>query len=116
MLRTQLALSSSAEVIEDVIKTAPTEGIDYSDPVIVESVADALDASIGGGEVRQIPEMVVLVAHSDAAMTSFVDRLLGVLKKHGGEQVTVQDPASGEPLGVISDEIGRDGVHKVLSA
>ena len=111
-IRTQLAIVASPEVIEEI--TQATEGVAFSAPVAVESPADALDSPVGGAEIQQLAEMVVLIAQSGAATLTIVNQLRDLLKNRRDEAAAaVADPESGKRLGTITAETSDEDIDRM---
>jgi hypothetical protein len=113
---TNVAFEASPEVISEICSAATVSGAQVSKPVVTSSPADALDSPIGGDEIRQILELVIVAFKAGAAGLVFFKSLQDILKKHPGEAILVKDPASGKMKGTITQDTSDADAKKIFGA
>jgi hypothetical protein len=109
-----VSIVASPEVIQELQQVAASGDVEFSEPVSVESPADALDAPIGGEEFRQILEMITVVFKTVAAAVSFALVLKKVLKKYPKEKATLKDHATGADRGTVTADSPPEEVRRGL--
>jgi hypothetical protein len=99
---TNIAFEASPKVISEICSAATVSGAQVSKPVVTSSPADALDSPIGGDEIRQILELVIVAFKAGAAGLVFFKSLQDILKKHPGERSGIPRPARAVVVGCRS--------------
>ena len=107
---------ASREAIQELYGGKAEDGIQFSEPVAMESPADILDAPIGLGEVKVVLELLTVAINTTAAGAILIERIFDLIKKYQGLQVRIQDPKSGRELGRVSVKTSREEVARVLAS
>ena len=63
---------ASPKLMSKIVILAEKHGIETSVPMAVESTSDALDAPLGVDELRQVLEVVTLIANTGITVVSFL--------------------------------------------
>lgn len=108
-----ISIEASHEIIEKLAEAAANAGLEHSKPVVTESLADPLDAPIGGEELKNIVEIVTVMFKAGAAAVTFFGALRTVLKSVPDQTVVVKDPASGKKLGELRADMSEAEMKQV---
>lgn len=109
-----ISLEASHEIMEKLTEAAANAGLEHSKPVGTESLADPLDAPIGGEELKNIVEIVTLMFKAGAAAVTFFGAIRTVLKSVPDESVVVKDPATGKKLGELRPGMSEAEMKQVV--
>jgi hypothetical protein len=77
-------------VIAKIAELARSEGLAVSEPMLTDSVSDALDAPFGVEEVRQVCEVITVMATTSTTVVGFLAAVKSLLKR--SETSTGQPP------------------------
>src|SRR2546423_14802548 len=99
-----IAFEASPQLIKEIRSIAAQSGAEVSNPTATTSVADALDSPIGGEEIKQILELLIVAFKAGGAAITFFTAVRGVLNKYPNEAVVVKNPLAGEKRGVITKD------------
>lgn len=73
-------IRATPKLMPHIVALAEEYGLEASEPMAVDSTSDALDAPLGVDEIRQVLEVVTLVATTGTSMVGFVAALKALLK------------------------------------
>lgn len=110
----KFAFEASPHVASEISAAATKAGAQASKPVAISSPADALDSPIGGEEIKQILELVVVAFKAGGAALVFFNAVKETLKKFPGEAVLVKDPLSGKTKGTITNDTTESEARKIF--
>jgi hypothetical protein len=96
-------IEGSPELIQKLAANADSSGVEHSEPVSTESLADPLQAPIGGPEVKEYFELLVLLFKTAAAAAGFFGAIRNVLKDYEGQPLTVKDRKTGKVTKLTSE-------------
>jgi len=111
----KIALEASPKVAEELAAAAKKAGAQTSKPVATSSPTDALDSPIGGEEIKQILELVIISFKAGGAALVFFNAVKETLKKFPGEAVRVKDPLSGNTKGTITSATTEAEAKKMFA-
>jgi len=96
-------IEGSPELIKKLAATADSCGVEHSEPVSTESLADPLQAPIGGPEVKEYLELLVILFKTGVAAAGFFGAIRNVLKDYKGQPLTVKDRKTGTVTKLTSE-------------
>jgi hypothetical protein len=109
-----IAIEASHEFMEKLTAAAADAGLEHSKPVGTESLADPLDAPIGGEELKNIVEIVTVLFKAGAAAVTFFGAIKSVLKSAPEQSVVVKDPATGKKIGELRADMSEAEMKQVV--
>src|SRR4051812_21933046 len=71
---------ATPKLMPEIVALAKEHGIEASAPMTVDSSSDALDAPLGVDEMRQVLEVVTLIASTGTTMVGFLVAVKALLK------------------------------------
>jgi hypothetical protein len=97
---------ASPEVMLKIVALAKELGVEVSAPMAVDSSSDALDAPLGVDELRQVLEVVTLIATTGTAIVGLLAAIKNLLGRSEAEnkrepQVIVVETISRRKIGVV---------------
>ena len=109
-----ISFEGSPEIINELSEAAMAAGLEHTQPITTESLADPLDSPIGGEELKHIVEVLTVAFKMGTAGVGFFAALKNILKKKEGETVVVKDPATGKETGRLKAAMSEEEMKKEM--
>jgi hypothetical protein len=110
-----IALEAPADVLEQLKKQTSLPDLQWSEPIVIDSVADALDSPIGGEDIRQALQMAIIVFKTGAAAAAFAQAVYELARARKAARIIVKNPSSGTSKGVITSSSSDTQVRDLIS-
>ncbi|HEX8645188.1 MAG TPA: hypothetical protein VF702_14860 [Allosphingosinicella sp.] len=72
---------ATSKLMPDIVELAEKYGIEASAPMAVDSSSDALDAPLGVDELRQVLEVVTLIASTGTTVVGFLAAVKALMQR-----------------------------------
>lgn len=114
-METAVALEAPADFLNDLKSRTSRSDIEWSEPIVISSEADALESPIGGEEVRQVLEMTIILFKTGAAALAFAKAAYELAHLRKTDVATVKDPSTGKPKGTITNSSSDTEVRDLIT-
>jgi hypothetical protein len=103
---------ATPKLMPEIVALAIDHGIEVSAPMAVDSSSDALDAPLGVDALRQVLEVVTLIASTGTTVVGFLAALKMLMKK--SEEEDGREPKASIVETVTQRRIGTVTAHANL--
>lgn len=106
-----LVVKSTRDAISDIANSG-IEG-DFSEPELVGSPADVLDAPLDPGQIKEVLQMITAAFGTATALLNFIQFIISKSKEKQKEFI-LMNPQNGRTLAVVNKDSIAEEVFKTM--